>query len=79
MLGRLEMSVDECLEAFVALIPLVFGGDNRSSFLKLGNLLQVTSRFDAAALERVVKELLHRHGLDRDELLQAPPDATCKV
>lgn len=76
MLGRLQMSVSQCLEEFVAFTPLAFERKRHVVRLKT---LGIDSIFEAAALERAVKDLLQRYGLDPEELLQAPPGATCKV
>lgn len=66
MLGRLEMTVDECIEAYKTMSPQLF--------TKLHHRLnlrgKVQGRFDHTAIESAVKDILRNKGLDEDELLR---------
>ncbi|KAF2179206.1 FabD/lysophospholipase-like protein [Zopfia rhizophila CBS 207.26] len=75
MLGRLGMTVDECIDAYVSLSDRVFRKQRHRLTIKG----QVQGRFDSDELERAIKEIVRRQGLAEDVLLQAAPDAKCKV
>ncbi|KAF2801475.1 uncharacterized protein BDZ99DRAFT_221763 [Mytilinidion resinicola] len=75
MLGRLRMTVDECLDEYVSLSDRVFQKQRHRVTLK-GN---VQGRFDSAELERGIKEIIVRQGLAEDALLKDDADAKCKV
>lgn len=76
MLGRLRMSVDECIAEYKKLSPQIF--------TKLHHRLNIKGklqgRFDHEALERGVKELLKSRGFGEDELLKEDAkDAACRT
>ena len=75
MLGRLRMTVDECIERYIALSDEVF--EKKAHRIKINGKLQ--GRFDAMKLERTVKQILIDSGLDQEALLQDISDAACKV
>lgn len=74
MLGRLRMSVDECIEAYTALSDEVF--TKTSHRFQINGKIQ--GRFDAEKLAETIKELLRKRGLDDDVLLK-DIGAPCKV
>ncbi|KAK3377064.1 acyl transferase/acyl hydrolase/lysophospholipase [Lasiosphaeria ovina] len=76
MLGRLRMTVDECINAYTTLSDRVVEKKHHRFSIK-GNL---QGRFDAAELERAVKRILVERGLDEETLLlEGSPEAPCKV
>jgi hypothetical protein len=75
MLGRLHMTVDECIDAYQALSNKVFV-KQRQAITLTG---QVQGRFDSAALEQAIKDIVVQRGLDPKTLLQDSPNAKCKV
>jgi len=75
MLGRLQMTVDDCIDAYISLFDKVFQKQRHRVTIK-GN---VQGRFDTDALERAIKEIVARQGLKEDELLKDSPNAKCKV
>ncbi|KAI4610293.1 hypothetical protein J4E80_008057 [Alternaria sp. BMP 0032] len=74
MLGRLRMSVKDCIAAYLSLSERVFRKP-RSGFTILG---KVRSRFDSEELARAVKKVISAQGLAEDSLLK-DSDAACKV
>ncbi|KAL9622167.1 MAG: hypothetical protein Q9160_003510 [Pyrenula sp. 1 TL-2023] len=76
MLGRLKMSIDECIKAYANLSDRVFRKKHRRIDLKNGNL---QGRFDAQELEKAIKEIIVERRLPEDELLKDSPGAPCKV
>jgi hypothetical protein len=75
MLGRLRMSVTECIEAYVSLSERVF--QKQRSKWKIN--FHIQGRFNSKELAEVVKEVLVEQGFKRDELLKDSPQAGCKV
>jgi hypothetical protein len=75
MLGRLRMSVEECMDAYVGMSDRIFAKTRHR--LKLNGHVQ--GRFDSKELERCVKEVLVRKGLDKDALLKDDADPKCNV
>ena len=74
MLGRLRMTVDECIDAYTALSDRIF--EKKSHRVHIKGKLQ--GRFDSAELERAVRNILINRGLREDALLK-DPDSPCKV
>ena len=75
MLGRLRMSVDDCIEAYLSLSDRIFQKKRHRVTMK-GN---IQGRFDSEELARVVKEVIKGQGLEEDALLKEGPEAECKV
>jgi patatin-like phospholipase/acyl hydrolase len=74
MLGRLRMTVDECIDAYTSLSDRVF--EKKGHRVKVNGKLQ--GRFDAAELERAIKQIIASCSLSEDALLK-DVDAPCKV
>lgn len=74
MLGRLEMTVGECIEAYTSLSDKVFEKEHRRVNIKE----KLQGRFDTAALEQAIKKILKSKGLTEETLLK-DPGANCKV
>lgn len=75
MLGRLRMTIDECIEAYSSLSDKVF----EKKYHRVSITGKIQGRFDAVALEQAVKQILVNRGLNEDALLKDSPDAACKV
>lgn len=75
MLGRLRMSIDESIDAYLLLSDRIFQKKRHRVTVK-GN---VQGRFDSEELTRAVKEVIKRQGLQEDTLLKDAPEAACKV
>jgi hypothetical protein len=75
MLGRLKMSVDECIDAYLSLSDRVFQ-KKRHRVTTKGS---IQGRFDSEELERAMKEIVTRQGLQEDTLLKDASDDACKV
>lgn len=75
MLGRLEMTVDECIAAYQAMSPQIFTKLHHRIGLR-GN---VQGRFDHSAIESAVKDILRKKGLREDELLRDSSASSTKT
>lgn len=75
MLGRLKMSIKECIDAYTTLSAKVFK-KKRHRLMWMGKF---QGRFDSAELERSVKKILVERNLQENELLKDASDSSCKV
>ena len=81
MLGRLQMTVDDCIAVYKDLSPSIFTKTHR---LKFGVRFQgmpdiiIKDRFNHEALENGIRDLLKKKGYDAEELFkEAPADSKC--
>ncbi|KAK3355191.1 phospholipase, patatin family protein, partial [Neurospora tetraspora] len=74
MLGRLRMTIEDCISAYCMLADKVF--EKKSHRVTLNGKVQ--GRFSAAQLEKVVKKVIVEQNLNQDELFKDPADS-CKV
>ncbi|CRK12348.1 hypothetical protein BN1708_010444 [Verticillium longisporum] len=75
MLGRLRMSVDECITAFTSMCDGIFEKKKNHRVRMNGKL---RGRFDSRALERAIKQILVRTKHDENMLLRDASDS-CRV
>ena len=75
MLGRLKLSIDECINAYLSLSDRVFRKKRHRVTIK-GN---IQGRFDSEELQRAVKEIVTKQGLHENTLLKDESDDACKV
>jgi hypothetical protein len=75
MLGRLRMSVADCIAAYLSLSERVFRKTRHRVMVKG----QVQGCFDAEELARAVKEIVTTQGLQEDALLKDVSATACKV
>lgn len=75
MLGRLNMGVDECIDAYLQLSDMVFHKKRHGVTWKG----KIQGRFDSDELEWAVKQIVRGRGLQDDALLKDAPYASCKV
>lgn len=78
MLGRLRMTIPECIEIFKHISKSVFG-DNPGIFRRLVKQIAGRPFFNAQALEKAIKDLLTARGIDLDTLFKESDDPKCKV
>ena len=75
MLGRLRMSIDDSIDAYLSLSDRIFQKKRHRVTVK-GN---IQGRFDSEELARAVKEVIKKQGFQEDTLLKDAPEAACKV
>jgi len=75
MLGRLKMSINDCIDAYLSLSDRVFKKKSHRVTVR-GN---IQGRFDSEELARAVKEVVTKQGLQEDVLLKDVSDDACKV
>jgi hypothetical protein len=75
MLGRLEMDVDECIDAYTSMFGTVFGKKS----LPVDMFGRIKGRFDSVILEDCVKKILKKRGLKEDEPFLNAKEKACRV
>ncbi|TAQ85904.1 hypothetical protein B7494_g5770 [Chlorociboria aeruginascens] len=77
MLGRLKMTIDESIHAYLSLSKRIL--QTRKKSVRVNGKLQ--DRFDSEELVRAMKEMVKAQGLQEDELLKndSTDTDTCKV
>lgn len=75
MLGRLRMSVTDCIVAYLKLSERVFRKTRHRVTVKG----KVQGCFDSEELTRAIREVVKQQGLTEDALLKDEPNAACKV
>jgi hypothetical protein len=69
------MGIDECIDAYLQILDGIFQKKRYRAIVKD----KIQGRFDSDELERAVKEVIAKQGLQEDALLKDTLDATCKV
>jgi hypothetical protein len=77
MLGRLEMSVEECIDAYTKMMMHVFEKKANHSFISI--LGGVKPRFSSKALENAVSQVLKARGIPINEKFENGTKLRCKV
>ncbi|RMY45115.1 hypothetical protein D0865_10115 [Hortaea werneckii] len=75
MLACLEMSIDDCIDAFTALMGRAFKKEHKMAFTFRG---KVQHRYDSKELEKAIKEVIAGAGLQQDALIRHNPTPKCK-
>jgi hypothetical protein len=75
MLGRLRMSIDECIDAYLQLSDRIY--QKKRDRVPTNSKYQ--DRFDSDELERAVKEIITKQNLSENTLLKDKANASCKV
>lgn len=77
MLGRLEMDVDECIDAYSNLAASVFRERLRS--LPFNFKGDISARFDSAKLESAVQRVIENSGASKQELFNDGTEHGCRT
>ena len=75
MLGRLRMSVADCITAYLSLSERVFRKTRHRVTVKG----QIQGRFDSEELAQAVRGVVKQQGLQKNALLKDAPEVRCKV
>jgi patatin-like phospholipase/acyl hydrolase len=76
MLGRLEMDIDECIDAYVKISNRVFQKKRHRITVKG----QIQGRFDTKELEAAIRDMVkQKDKAGEDALLKGSKDQRCKV
>lgn len=75
MLGRLRMTIDECIATYNELAEEIFAS---TVFAKIDNASDTGARYSAKALEDAIKKIVKRKTGNPDALMR-DPDGDCEV
>lgn len=78
MLGRLRMSIDDCIDVFQHISETVFG-ESPSTVSRIVSAVLGRPFFNAQNLEVAIKEVLTTRGFAEDAQLCEGQDSGCKV
>lgn len=76
MLGRLQMSVTECIAAYEQMAKRIF---DRNELAKKGSLALTGAQFDHAQLEAAIKEIVQKQLGDPEASMLDTRSNACKV
>ena len=76
MLGRLRMSVEECIAAYIDLSSRVF---QKKHVMPITSRGKVKARYSSKELQRAIEDVLAAQDLDKDTLLKDTSPQACKV
>lgn len=77
MLGRLEMDVDECIDAYSDLAAAVFG--EKLSSIPINVKGDIKPRFDSAKLESAIQKVIEDSGASKQDLFNDGTERGCRV
>lgn len=77
MLGRLEMTVEACIDAYKKLMKVVF--EDRKGKLPVGLLGKTKARFASNKLHGAIKEVVERSGASVDDRFDDGRQRGCRV
>lgn len=75
MLGRLNMSVDECIKVYEELMVSIFGSKSWP-FSASGH---INPQYDAESLKAAIKKVLREHDLPEDSVFNDGTERRCRV
>ncbi|KAF2707708.1 phospholipase [Pleomassaria siparia CBS 279.74] len=79
MLGRLEMSVDQCIEAFTGMMSVIFNPKDKKSLpFKLRNG-KIQPRYKTKHLENAIRQIISRARYPSDALFRGGKRSCCKT
>jgi calcium-independent phospholipase A2-gamma len=79
MLGRLEMSVDQCIEAYIGMMDVVFDPkDKRNLPFKIRNG-KVQPRYKTKHMEQAIKKVISNAGWSSDDRFRGEKRSLCKT
>jgi hypothetical protein len=76
MLGRLEMNIDDCIDAFSEMMDEIFHQKHILPFRLSGN---VRERYSSDILEKCIKKVIKDAGFSPDAKLRGEKVSKCKV
>ena len=77
MLGRLAMTVEECITAYEKLMKSVF--EAKSSWLPVGWSLQTKAQFDSDKLRKAIEKVVTDNGASIEDKFNDGRERGCRV
>ncbi|KAK3319786.1 acyl transferase/acyl hydrolase/lysophospholipase [Cercophora scortea] len=79
MLGRLHLSVDDCIKHYLALSQRVFAKPQENEITHMIRVFLETPKFNCSELETAIKDVIRDSGYEENTLLKDAPTARCKI
>ena len=76
MLGRLNMSVDECIKVYEELMGSIFVKAHR---LPISASANIKAQYDSKRVKTAIEKVLREHDLPEDSLLNDGTECRCRV
>lgn len=76
MLGRLEMTIDECIDKYKTFMTKVF---TIGWFRKATSMVPIGAKYDATILESCIREVVKEKFGDENAMLLDDREGACKV
>jgi calcium-independent phospholipase A2-gamma len=77
MLGRLEMTVQACIDAFIEMMDVIFEKRHTLPFDWRDG--KIRARYDSEALQTRIKAIIRNAGFSEDTPMRGPKETDCKV
>ncbi|RII11598.1 hypothetical protein CUC08_Gglean005597 [Alternaria sp. MG1] len=79
MLGRLEMSVDQCIEAYTGMMDVIFDPKDKKKLpFKIRNG-KVQPQYKTKYMEQAIKQVMSNAGWTSDDRFRGSKDSSCKT
>ena len=77
MLGRLNMSVDECIKEYEELMGSIFG--SKAHLWPVSPFANVNAQYDAKRVKAAIEDLLRKHDLPENSVFNDGTERRCRV
>ena len=77
MLGRLNMSVDECIKVYEELMGSIFG--LKARWLPISASANIKAQYDSKGVKTAIEKVLREHDLPEDSLFNDGKECRCRV
>lgn len=79
MLGRLEMTVEQCIEAYIVLMDVIFDPKDRAWLPFRVRNGKVKPRYKTEQFEQAIKQVIRNSGAMTDDRFRGDKQSTCKT
>lgn len=77
MLGRLGMSVDECIKVYEELMESIFGA--KAHWMPISVSANINAKYDSQKVKKAIEDVLRQRDIPVDRLLNDGNSRSCKV
>ena len=77
MLGRLGMSVDECIQAYEELMESIFG--SKAHWKSVSRSANINARYDSQKIKQKIESVLRQHDIAPESLFNDGNRRNCRV
>lgn len=77
MLGRLRMSVDQCIKAYEELMESIFGA--KAHWWRVSIYANIQAIYNSEKIKQKIEDFLREHGIASDSLFNDGNERNCRV